>query len=110
MKFAEFRMERSEQISQGFAVPGHQFREEKRGKSGVAFGDVQVSADAAAFFATDQNVLFEHQLANVFETDGHFVESPAEFRGEFVNEFGDGKSFGDIAGEVAVSGKVPDEK
>src|SRR2546430_5903251 len=31
-------------------------------------------ADAAAFFAANQNVLFQHQFANEFKADGHFVE------------------------------------
>src|SRR5260370_39064082 len=94
---AEFGMELTEQLSQGLAVPGHQFREEERGDRGVALGKVEAGANAAAFFAADQNVLLEHQLANVFEPNGNFVKFAAEFCGELVDEFGNRKSFGDIS-------------
>src|ERR1700674_3709298 len=84
---AEFGGKHGEQLAKRFAVPGHQFREEERGNRSVPFGDVEAGADAAALFAAYQNVLFEHQLADVFETDGRFVELPGEFYGELVDEF-----------------------
>src|SRR5216683_2871120 len=42
MILAEFRMERREHFSQRFAMPGHQFRKEKRGNRGVALRQVEV--------------------------------------------------------------------
>ena len=108
--FAEFGVQRGEEFAERFAVPGHQFREEQSGDGGVAFGKIEAGADAAAFFAADQDVLLEHELADVFEADGDFVELAAEFGGELVDELGDGESFGDVAGEIAGSGEVPDEQ
>ena len=90
-------------------MPGHQFREEERGNSGVAFWDVEVGANAAAFFAADQNVLFEHQLADVFEADGRFVKCAAELGSKLVDELGNGKSFGDVSRQVASPRQVPYE-
>src|SRR5260370_1030591 len=80
MILAEFRMQRREHFSQRFAMPGHQFRKEKRGNRGVALRQVEVGTDAAAFLAAYQNVLFEHQFADVFEADGCFVAVSAELR------------------------------
>src|SRR5207253_798311 len=87
-----------------------QFREEKRGNRRVAFGDVEVGTNAAAFFAADQNILFEHQFADVLEADGRFVEFPAEFCGELVDEFGNGESFCNVSRQVTSPGEVPDEQ
>ena len=89
MIFAKFGVQRGEQLAQGFAVPGHQLGEEESGNGGVAFGEMQAGAEAAAFFAADENVLFEHEFADVFESDGHFVELAAEAVGDFVDELGD---------------------
>src|SRR5260370_30272476 len=97
MILAEFRMERREHFSQRFAMPGHQFRKEKRGNRGVALRQVEVGTDAAAFLAAYQNVLFEHQFAAVFEADEGFREVSAEFRGKLVNEFWYRTSFGHIS-------------
>ena len=107
---AEFSVECGEQFAERFAVPGHELGKEERGNSGVPLGEIEARADAAAFFAADQDVLLEHKLANIFKTDGDFVEFAAEFGGEFVDEFGDAERFGDVAGQIARTGKVPDEK
>ena len=76
--FAKFGVQSSEQLAEGFTVPGHQLGEEESGDGGVAFGKMEAGAEAAAFFAADEDVLFEHQLADVFEADGDFVELAAE--------------------------------
>jgi len=55
------------------------------------------------FFAADQNVLLEHQFANVLEADGCFVEFPAEFAASLSIEFRDGKRSCDIPRQVAGS-------
>src|ERR1051325_4304207 len=107
---AEFGVKRGEKFAERFAVPGHEFGEKKRGDGGVTLGEIEAEADAAAFFAADQNILFEHEFADVFEADGNFVQLAIEFFGELVNQFGDGKSFGDITGKIAHSGEVPNEK
>src|SRR5207253_7649864 len=52
----------------------------------------------------------EHELANVFEADGHFVKFASEFCGQLVDELRDGKSFCDIAGQAAGSCEVPHEQ
>src|SRR5712692_2564680 len=91
-------------------MPGHQFREEQCGDRGVALGKIEAGADAAAFFAANQNILLEHQLADVLEADGDFVELAPELRCESVDEFCDRKGFRNIARQVASSGEMPDEE
>src|SRR5437879_13638031 len=88
MIFAKFRVERRDQFPHGFAVPGHQFRKEKRGNRGVALGQVQAGADAAAFFAANQNVLFEHQFEIVLEADVLYMWFRSNFMILYVAEFG----------------------
>src|SRR6266404_1031805 len=60
MIFAKFSMQAAEQLAKRFAVPGHQFREQQRGYCSVALGKIEAGADAAAFLAANQNILFEH--------------------------------------------------
>src|ERR1700732_1338163 len=91
-------------------MPRHQLCEQQSRDGRVALGEIQAGTDGAAFFAANENILLEHQLADVFEADGNFVELAVEFRREFVDQLGDGKSFGDVAGEVAHPGEVPNEK
>src|SRR6185437_4795411 len=67
-------------------------------------------SDTSALLAPNQDVLFQHQLANVFESNRHFVQLALEFRGEFVYELGDGKSLRDIARELAHSRQVPHQQ
>ena len=47
-----------------------------------------------------ENILLEHEFADVFEADRDFVEFAIVFGGELVDEFGDGESFGDFAVEA----------
>src|SRR5450755_2179857 len=110
MILAKFGVKGGQQLAEGFAVPGHQLGEEESGDGGVAFGEVEAGAEAAAFFAADEDVLFEHELADVFEADGDFVELAAEAVGNFVDELGYRKSLGDIAGEIAGAGEMPGEQ
>src|SRR5262245_49736168 len=96
---AKFLVKRREKLAKRFAVPGHEFHKEKSRDSGVAFGEIKAEADAAAFLAADENVLFEHEFADVFKADGNFVKFAIEFGGELVDEFCDGKGFCDVAGK-----------
>src|SRR3984957_10990125 len=109
MIFAEFLVEHGDEFAEMFTVPGHDFGEEQGIHGGVAFGQIQFSADAAAFFAAEKNVGFEHAVADVFETDGGFPDFAAEFGGDLVDHFGGGESFGDVAGEVARAGQMPEQ-
>ena len=110
MIFAEFLVKSGEELAESLSMPSHEFGEEQRGDGGIAFGEIHAGADAAAFFATDENILLEHELADVFEADGDFVEVAIVFCGEFVDEFGDGESFGDFAFELTGADEVPDEE
>src|SRR5216684_3439064 len=110
MILAELGGKHGEQFAQRFAVPGHQFHKEQRGNGGVAFGEVEAGANPAAFFAANQNVLFEHQLADVFEADGRFMKLAAELGGKFVDKFGDGECLGNVSWKVARSRQMPDEQ
>src|SRR5580693_5596951 len=110
MIFAEFLVKSGEELAESLSMPSHEFGEEQRGDGGIAFGEIHAGADAAAFFATDENILLEHELADVFEADGDFVEFAIVFCGEFVDEFGDGESFGDFAFELTSADEVPDEE
>src|SRR5260370_38940682 len=91
-------------------MPGHQCREEECGNRGVALGQLKARADAAAFLDDNQNVLLEHQLANVFEPNGHFVEFSSKFCRKLVDKLCYGKCFCDITRQVAGSREVPDEQ
>jgi hypothetical protein len=110
MIFAKFLVESGQEFAERFVVPSHEFGEEERGDGGVALGEIHAGADAAAFFAADQNILLEHELADVFETNGDFVEFTRVFCGEFVDKFCDGESFGDFAFELAGADEVPNEE
>src|SRR5215813_12999069 len=107
---AKFGMKGAKKFPERFSVPSHEFSEKKRGDSGVALGKIKAEADATALFAAYEDILFEHEFANVFEADGNFVKLAIEFCGEFVDELGDGKGFCDVAREIAHASKVPDEK
>jgi len=74
-----------EKFAQGFAVPGHKLRKKERRNSRVTFGKIKTSADAPAFFATDQDILLQHQFADVFEANGNFVKLAVEFGCELVD-------------------------
>src|SRR5580700_1497033 len=91
-------------------MPRHQLCKKQSRDGGIALGEVQAGTDAAAFFSANENILLKHQLADVFEADGNFVQLAVKFRRELVDQLGDGKSFGDFAGEVARSRKVPNEE
>src|SRR5579885_3237577 len=91
-------------------MPGHQFGEKKRGNRSVALRQVEAGADAAAFFAAKQNILLEHELADVLEADRHLVEFAAELGRELVNKLSDGEGFGNVAGQVTRSSEVPNEE
>src|SRR5262249_11687808 len=71
--FAEFRVQAGEQFAEGFSVPCNDPRKEQRGNRRVAFRQIETGADAAALFSANQNILLEHQLADVLEADGYFV-------------------------------------
>src|SRR5260370_17353453 len=107
---AEFRCKRRQQVGKRLTWPGHQSRKQERRNCGVPFGDVQTGADAAAFFAANQNVLFEHQLANVLESNRRLMELSPEFCGELVNQLGNGECFCDVSRQVASSREMPDEQ
>src|SRR6266404_7759264 len=110
MVFAKFGVQRAEQFTERLAVPSHQFGQKQRRYGGVALGKVQAGADSAAFFAPDQNILLQHQLANVFEADRNFVQLAIEFRGKLIDQLGHGKRLGNIAGELTRAREVPDEQ
>ena len=107
--FAEFFVERGEEFAERFAVPCHEFGQKERGDRGVAFREVQAESDTAAFFAADENILFEHQFADVFEADGNFVQLAVELCCELVDELCNRKRFGDLAWKISHSSEVPDE-
>src|ERR1700741_994420 len=110
MVFAELLVERANQFAEGFAVPGHEFRQEKGGNGSVAFRQVKAGADATAFFTANQNILLQHQFADVLEADGHLVKLAIESGGKFVDELGDRERFGDVTRQIAFTNQVPDQQ
>ena len=109
MIFAEFLVQHGDELAETLAVPGHDFGEKQRIHGGVAFGQIQFGADAAAFFAAEEDIGFEHAVADVFETDLGLPDFAAKFGGDLVDHFGGGKSFGDVAGEFSGSGEMPEQ-
>src|SRR5258708_17661796 len=109
LMLAKFRMKRGEQFAERFTVPCHEFSEKKRRDGSVAFGEIETEAEAATLFASNKNIVREHELTDVFEADGNFVELAIEFCGELVDKFCDGKWFCNFARKIAHPGKVPDQ-
>ena len=72
-------------------------------------GKIKLGADAAGFFAAQQDVAFQHQFADVLEADGHFVNAAAEARGDLVEQLGGGKCLGHVAGQFARAGQMPEQ-
>ena len=107
---AEFRVQLRDQFSQRLPVPGHQLGQQQRHHGGVALGQIEFRADSAGFLATQKNVVFEHQFADVFETDRRFVNFAAEARGDFVDQLCRRKSFGDVARDAARAGQMPQQQ
>src|SRR5579872_1621518 len=110
MIFAKFVVQSREKFAERLAVPRHELGKEQCGNRSIALWQIHAGADAAAFFATNQDILLEHQLANVFKADGNFVHLSAEFQGEFVDELCDRESFRDFAFKLACADEVPDEQ
>ena len=90
-------------------MPGHHFGKQQRVDRGVALGQVQLGSDAAAFFAAQQNVAFQHAVADVFEADGSFPDLAAEFRGDLIDHFRRGECLGYRAFEFARAGQMPQQ-
>src|SRR3984957_5301496 len=107
--FAKFVLQHGDEFTEALTVPGHDFGQKQGIHGGVAFGQVEFGADAAAFLAAEENVAFEHAVANVFEADRGFPDFAAEFRGDLVDHFGGGKSFGDFAGKLTGTGEMPEQ-
>src|SRR5215831_15494859 len=110
MVFAKLRVQRRQQFAKRFPMPGHQLRQKESRDRGVALGKIQTRTDAAALFAANQNVLLQHQLANVFEADRHFVELAPEFRRQLVDELRHREGFSDVARKIPRPSQVPDEQ
>src|SRR5258705_805024 len=108
--FAKFSVQRGEEFAERFAVPCHEFGQKERGDGRVALGKIEAESDTAAFFAADENILFEHQFADVFEADGNFVQLAVELCCELVDELCNRKRFGDFAGKISHSSEVPNEQ
>ncbi len=108
--FAEFGVQSGQQLAKRLAVPCHQFGEKQGRDSGVTFRKIKTGAEAAALFTAGQNLSLQHKLANIFEADGDFVKGAAKFGGDFVDQLGYGKGFGNVAGEIARAGEVPDQQ
>src|SRR5438874_1544547 len=53
--------------------------------------------------------MFEHPLANVFESDRHFVNATAITRCDFIEQLRRGKSLGEIAADLARAREVPEQ-
>ncbi len=75
MMFAELGVQEGDEFAEGFAMPGHDFGQQQRDDGGVALGQIKLGADAAGLFAAQQDVALEHQLADVLESDGHFMHA-----------------------------------
>src|SRR5271170_720834 len=63
--------------------------------------------DPATFFTTEQNVAFEHTIANVLEADGCFPDLTSKIRGNLVDQLGSRKSLYYLPGKFAGPLQVP---
>src|ERR1700740_676193 len=110
MEFTEFLLQGAKELTERPAMPRHEFRQEKRGNGRVTLGQVQASADPTALFAANQDVLLEHEFADIFEADGNFVKLAVEFGGKRVDQFGHRKSLRDVARKLPRADQMPSKK
>ncbi len=88
MMLAEFGMKLRDQLAERFSVPRHHFGQQQRHHRCIALGQIQFGADPPGFFAAQQDVALEHQLADIFEADGRLKHLTAEFGGDLVDHLG----------------------
>src|SRR5205823_6763848 len=68
----------------GRSLPGssQQIQKEKIDENTIAFRQMMRKPDAAAFLPADQDLVFEHQLTDVFESDRTLIKLQTELRGD----------------------------
>ena len=108
MVLAEFGVQLRDQLAERLPVPCHQFGQEQGCQGRVAFGQMEFRANAARLLAAEQDVALEHNLADVFESDGRLQHFAAKLPGDLVHHLGDGKCLGHVAGKPARAGQVPE--
>ena len=74
---------------------------------GVALWQIETGANATALFATDQNILLQHQFANVLEADGHFMSLRPYFAAILSISFVTENVFAMSPGKLAGTDEMP---
>ena len=82
----------------GSSFVGHDVGEEQRVEQAVALRQVSADADAARFLAADEDVLLEHEVADVLEADAVLVQLAAVPGGDAVEHERGVEGAGDVAG------------
>ncbi len=99
---AELGLEGGDELAEGLLLVGHDLGEEERVEQAVALREMAADADAAGLFAADQDLLREHEVADVLEADAVLVQFAAVFGGDAVQHFGGVEGAGDVAGPAFV--------
>src|ERR1700744_4362880 len=109
MMLSEFSVQHCNQFAEPLSAPGPHFSQQESVHSGVALGQIQLRSNPAAFLAAEENVGLEHSVANIFEPDRCFPHFASKFRGDLVDHFRSGESFGDVTCKLARAGKMPEQ-
>ncbi len=94
----ELRLQPGDKFPECFLLVRHDVGDQQGVQDAVALRQVALDADAAGFLAAHENVVRQHEVDDVFETDAVFVQGPAVFRRDAVQHLGGVEGAGNAAG------------
>ena len=74
MELAKFPVKVPEHFRRRFTGGDYCFQEEKRIENTVAFGDMALDADAARLFSANKDVVIQHQVGDVLESNRRLMK------------------------------------
>src|SRR4029453_18297510 len=74
VEFAKLPMKIVQHFRRRLTGSDYRLQEEKRIENAVTFGDMALDADAARLFSTNQDVVIQHQVGDVLESNRRLVE------------------------------------
>ena len=95
--------------AQAFPADRHSLQQQKPQQDAVPFRDVSFDAQAARFLASHEDILRQHQFADVFKADGGLKQRQIVFPGQKVHHAGCGDGLDHAATQMFVLDKVPQD-
>src|SRR5438132_8792391 len=86
MKLAELVPHLANELSATLAGSREQIEKQKIDKNSVTLGQMPRESNASALLTADENFIFQHQFADVFESDGTLVKLKAKLRRDTWNQ------------------------